>query len=223
MPGRSQSVLSRLRSRGKAARLARDRSGVAALEFALVGPAFIALLMAILNTILVYLAQEGLETATEGAARMLLTGEAQTLRLPSGNVGMSAADFKTAICTGISGTDANGNAVTYASQLPPMLDCSRLTVNVTTAAGYTVSGTQPPTFTYSKTGAVTSTGTGYNPTGGGPGQNKIVILQLVYLWPTTKGLLGFDLSNQPNGDRMLVATEVLTTEDYNCASSVAVC
>jgi len=200
-----------------------DREGVAILEFALVGPAFFALLLAILNTILIYLAQEGLETATEGAARLLLTGEAQTLKAANGTVGMTAGDFKNAICNGISGKDASGNSVTYPSTLPAMLTCANLTVNVTNSTSYNVTSTSAPVFTYNKNGIVTSTNTGYQTGSGTGGQNKVVVLQLIYLWPTAIGPLGLDMSNQPDGNRMLVATAIFTTENYSCSASTSVC
>lgn len=203
--------------------IGKDCRGAMAIEFALVGPAFIALLIAILNTMLIYLAQEGLETAAESATRLLLTGQAQTISLANGHTGMTADDFKNAICNGTTGTDASGATTDIPALLPPMLTCANLTVNVKTVNSYAVSNATTPTFTYDKNGVVTSTGTGYSASTGGTGRNKILVLQLIYLWPTTLGPLGFDLSNQPNHNRMLVATSVMTTEDYECQSSQSSC
>ena len=214
-------ALTRVRQLG--ASLRRSRDGVAALEFAFVGPVFIALLLAILYTMSIYLAQQMLETAAQSAGRLMLTGSAQTIQLANGHVGMTSNDFKDAICNGASGTNANGQTVTIPVLLPPLLSCSRLTVNVTTASAYAVASTSSPTFTYDSNGAVTSTGTGYNYQSGGTGKNRIVILQLIYLWPTGTGPLGLDLTDQPNGNRMLVATSAFTTEDYNCSASQTSC
>ena len=205
--------------------LSKNRDGTAALEFAIVGPAFIALLLAILYTVVIYLAQQMLETAAQGAGRLMLTGSAQTMHMANGNVGMSATDFKNAICNGASGTDASGQAVTIPRLLPPMLSCSRLTVNVSTVNSYNVSNAAAPTFTYGSNGAVTSTGTTYSDQSGGSGQSRIVVLQLIYLWPTGTGPLGLNLVNQANSnsDRMLVATSVFTTEAYSCGASQTSC
>lgn len=202
--------------------LRENRDGTAVLEFAIVGPAFIALLFAILYTIFIYLAQQMLETAAQSAGRLLLIGSAQTTTL-NGHTGMTAAEFKNAICTGVSGTDSNGVAITIPRSLPPMLDCTRLTVNVTTATTYNVASTASPTFTYNSSGVLTSTGTGYNNQSGGSGKSRIIVLQLIYLWPTGKGPLGLNLVNQPNSNRMLVATSVFTTEDYSCSASQTSC
>ena len=203
--------------------LPRNCDGSATIEFAIVGPAFLALLLAILYTALIFLAQQMLETAAQAAGRLLLTGSAQTLKMANGNVGMSASDYKNAICNGTTGTNASGQSVTIAPILPPMLSCSRLTVNVSTANSYNVASTAAPTFTYNSQGVITSTNTGYNTQSGGDGQSQIVVLQLIYLWPTGLGPLGLNLTNQPNGNRMLVASSVMTTEAYTCNSAQTTC
>lgn len=201
----------------------KNREGAVALEFAIIAPAFLALLLAVLYTMLIYLAQQMLETAAESAGRLLLTGSAQTTTLANGQVGMSASDFKNAICNGATVTGANGEAMTIRRMLPPMLTCSRLTVNVTTASAYNVASAASPTFTYDSNGVLTSTGTGYNYQSSGNGKNRIIVLQLIYLWPTGKGPLGLNLADQPNSNRKLVATSVFTTEDYSCSASQTSC
>ncbi|MEN7537130.1 TadE/TadG family type IV pilus assembly protein [Aurantiacibacter flavus] len=203
--------------------LLRDCSGAVMVEFAIVGTAFIALLLATLHLLMVYLAQQMLETASEGAARMFLTGVAQTSTLANGNVGMNSADFKDAICNGASGTDVNGDAFSFGPLLPPMLNCSRLTVNVSTASAYSASAADRPTFAYDGSGNIVSTGTGYTYTAAGSGKNRIVAVQLIYLWPTGTGALGSSLINEPNDNRMLTATSVFTTEDYACNASQSSC
>ncbi|AJA06994.1 hypothetical protein SKP52_00215 [Sphingopyxis fribergensis] len=201
----------------------KNRAGTAAMEFAIVGPAFIALLLAIMYTMLIYLAQQMLETTAEGAGRLMLTGFAQTTRAPNGTVGLSASDFKTAICNGLSGTNPAGETVSTPALLPPLLTCSRLTVNVSVATSYNVTNTGAPTFTYDSNGILVSTGTGYNYQSGGSGKNRIIVLQLIYLWPTGKGPLGLNLIDEPNANRKLVATSVFTTEDYSCPTSQPAC
>lgn len=203
--------------------LSKDSQGTAALEFAIIGPALLALILAILYTMLIYLAQQMLETAAQSAGRLLLTGSAQTTQLANGNIGMTADDFKDAICNGYSGTNSNGQAVSAPSLLPAMLTCSRLTVNVATANTYNVSSVSTPTFVYDSNGVLTSTGTSYNYQSGGSGKNRIIVLQLVYLWPTGKGPLGLNLINQPNANRQLIATSVFTTEEYSCSALQTSC
>jgi len=199
-----------------------NREGTAALEFAIVGPALIALLLAIMYTMLIYLAQQMLETTADTAGRLFLTGAAQTMTLSNGHVGMQAADFKNAICNGVTGTDANGGTVVIPKLLPSMLTCSKLTVNVTTATTYNVNSTASPTFTYDSTGALTTNGA-FNFQTNGSGKNHIVIMQLIYLWPAGKGPLGLNTTDEPNGNHKIVATSVFTTEDYSCSASQTSC
>ncbi|WP_068079550.1 TadE/TadG family type IV pilus assembly protein [Novosphingobium rosa] len=213
-----------------------DTSGGPAIEFALVVPAFIALLLGILHIALIYLAQEGLETAVEAASRLILTGNAQTMQLGSGTsayTGMSSSDFKTAVCNGLTGKDSSGNSVTYASALPPFLACSRLYVNVQIMpAGCTSPTVSTPTFNYTN-GVLTSNSTSYgnsscdgtttSNSGLSGSQNDLVVVQLAYLWPTISAPLGLNFINQANGNRLLVATSVVTVEGYACATGSTTC
>ncbi|KAG5734291.1 hypothetical protein E4T56_gene7460 [Termitomyces sp. T112] len=98
--------------------LANCRRGAALVEFALVMPAVLALVLATLHTALIYLAQEGLETAAESAGRLIMTGQAQ-------QGGLTQSAFKTAAC----------------NSLPPFLTCSRLYVDVTTVSNYSTAVT----------------------------------------------------------------------------------
>lgn len=166
--------------------LANCRRGAALVEFALVMPAVLALVLATLHTALIYLAQEGLETAAESAGRLIMTGQAQ-------QGGLTQSAFKTAAC----------------NSLPPFLTCSRLYVDVTTVSNYSTAVTGVPTFTYDTNGNVTnsfsySTGT----------QGSIVVVRLMYLWPTANGPMGLNLSNTSGNNRLLLATSVLKTEYY---------
>jgi Flp pilus assembly protein TadG len=209
--------------RQRARALWSDEGGTAVVEFAIVAPAFIAFLLGTLYMMMIYAAQQMLETTAEDAGRLLLTGTAQTSTLGNGHVGMTATDFKNAICNGTTVTDTNGDTIAIPKLLPAMLTCSRLTVNVATATSYNVASTAAPTFTYNSSGVVTATNTGFNLQSGGFGQNQILVLQLIYLWPTAKGPLGVNFVNQPNSNRMLVATSAFTTEDYTCNASQSSC
>ncbi len=101
-----------LQDRGPRAML-RRRDGNAAVEFALVAAPFFALLIAILETALVFFAQQVLQTATTQASRLIMTGQAQ-----SG--AMTATQFQQAVCT-----DA-----------APLFSCSGIYVNVQTFSSF---------------------------------------------------------------------------------------
>ena len=137
-------ALGRRLTPGMFRRLVRNAEGVSAVEFALVGPAFIALLVAILETGMVFFFQQLLQSATTEAARLIMTGQAQTQKL-------SSSQFLQDICT-----DAGS-----------LFDCSKLSANVQTFSSFSGMNFNNPisggTFTAPST---------FNP--GGPGDIVLV-------------------------------------------------
>jgi Flp pilus assembly protein TadG len=75
--------------------IGRDESGVAAVEFALVAAPFLAVVFAILQIGLIFIAGQALDSATSDAARMIRTGEAQ-------DTSMGANEFRDMICSNAS-------------------------------------------------------------------------------------------------------------------------
>jgi len=168
-------------------RLIGDIRGATILEFALVGPLFIAILVAILQTALVFLAQQGIESAAQAGVRFISTGQA------SAN-SWSATQFKTQIC----------------AQMPPFINCSRLMVDTTTPASFAAANLASPTITYNSRGDVSNT---FAYTAGTP--DSIIVVRVMYLWPVIDAPFGFfRLSNQPRGRRLLLATGIARTENY---------
>ena len=86
---RGNGVTAAGRTKRRLGLLKKNQDGFTAVEFALVIGPFLALLFAIMEVALVYFATFSLENATEQAARLIRTGQAQ---------GFSAGDFKTAVC-----------------------------------------------------------------------------------------------------------------------------
>lgn len=84
----------------------------------MVAPPFIALLFAILETGLVFLAGQVLDNATEEAARLVFTGQRKSS-------GITADAFKADVC----------------KQMPPMFDCGGLSIDV---KSYGVGSPQTP-------------------------------------------------------------------------------
>jgi Flp pilus assembly protein TadG len=73
--------------------------GATAVEFALVAAPFFALLIAILQTALIFLAQQVLQTATTEAARLVMTGQAQTQNLTASQFQQNVCGFASALFT----------------------------------------------------------------------------------------------------------------------------
>lgn len=128
-------------------RFALRQGGAAAVEFALVAAPFLGLTFAILESCMVLLAGQTLQTAVAQAARQILTGQAQTQ-------GLSQAQFQQEVCT-------------YVSSL---FNCGSVYVNVQTYASFgSVSMLNPV-----QNGTFNSNSMNYSP--GGPGDIVVVQL-----------------------------------------------
>jgi Flp pilus assembly protein TadG len=103
------------------ARRLRDNGGSAAVEFAFVAPVFFGLLFGIIEGGIMFFGQSALMNATQNAARLIRTGQAQT-------GGMDQQAFRAAVCNGISG----------------LLNCANLQVDVQAfPAGFAANLTNP--------------------------------------------------------------------------------
>ena len=130
-----------------ARRFVRQQDGAAAVEFALVAAPFLALVFALLETAFVFFASQTLEAIAADAARLVMTGQAQTANY-------TKEDFKAAVCTRVTG----------------LFDCANnMTVNVKTYANFAAYSYTPPV-----TGGVLNTTEAYTP--GGPGCIVVVTL-----------------------------------------------
>ena len=156
--------------RPRLTRLIGNRSGATAVEFAIVAPAFIALLFAIMQTALVFFAQQVLQTATTQASRLIMTGQAQ-----AGNY--TATQFKQAICT---------NATS-------LFTCSNIYVNVQTFSSFSsVSMLNPISG-----GKFSGSGMSYSP--GGSGDIEVVQVFYPWpVWPGPLGFSIANTSGNTN-------------------------
>jgi Flp pilus assembly protein TadG len=195
-----------------ARRLRDDTVATAAMEFAIIGPVLFALLLATLQLVLVFLAQAALETACEGAARYVLTGQAQNnftgTTSSSGLVTTPQQQFNTYICT----------------QLQGFMGCGYLFGEVVAGADYTTVSLAEPTWTFDANGNVSNTLT-YSP----GTQGQIVVVRLYYFWPVVT-FMGFNITSTTdsytsngksisNNYDVLIATSVSKTENYATSSS----
>ncbi len=175
-------------------RAAADVGGVTAVEFAMVAPLVIALILGAIQIAVIYLAQAELENAAEQAARLVLTNQATT-----GSSGQ--ANFQTAIC----------------GYLPALFTCAGVMVDLEAQAICPNSSDTltmaPPTLTYNASGQVTNSWN-YNPGSGG----TLEILRVMYQWPVVAGPLGLVFSDLSNGTLLLTSTQVFQNEPKGSAT-----
>jgi Flp pilus assembly protein TadG len=186
--------------RRAAAAFARRQDGGPALEFALVAPIFIVLLLATLQVAIIYLANAYLETAAEDAARLVLTNNAVTTTTANGQTTttpMTAAQFQAAVC----------------SEITTLFTCSNIMVSLTPATSTTSISTAAPAFNANGTlkNALPFTM---------PNSGQIAVLQVIYQWPVIGLPLGWNFANLGNGTFLMMSTQVFTVEcpNGNCTS-----
>jgi Flp pilus assembly protein TadG len=167
-----------------ARRFGRNRRGSAAVEFALIAPIFFGLLFAIIETALMFLAGQYLETVMQDQARTILTGQAQT-------ASYDQARFKSELCARVTALIDCTNGVyvdvqKYTSfenvQIVSPIDASKNFVNNMKFEA------------------------------GGPGD--IVVVRAFYQWPLFVTALGYNISNLSGNKRLLSATAAFRNEPY---------
>jgi Flp pilus assembly protein TadG len=167
-------------------RFRRNRAGSAAVEFALVAPMFFALLFAIIETGIMFFANQVLETITQNAARQIMTGQAQT-------AGDTQTQFQAYVC----------------SQIPALFTCANIAIDVESWPAF--SGAMAVTSLIDANCNFISNNLQYNP--GGPG--SIVLVKLAYQWPLFVTGLGFNITSPGcSNKRLLVAAAAFQNEPY---------
>jgi len=161
-----------------------DANGATAVEFALIAPVFLALLVGIIQTFLAFFASQLLETVVTQSSRLILTGQVQS-------AGMTQSQFAQQVC----------------NQVVILFNCSGLMIDVQASNSFSTANTSTPTLSYDAQGNVTNAWQ-YSP--GIAGQ--IVVVRVMYQWPVFGGPLGFTLSNLSNGDRLIMASAAFQNE-----------
>jgi Flp pilus assembly protein TadG len=178
------------RRRNRFGAFIRDSKGATAVEFALIATPFLAILAALIQTFLAFFAQSVLENAVRQSSRQILTGQVQT---QDSGLSQSAAmaAFQQAVC----------------SNAAHLFTCTGLMVDVEVANNWSSANTGMPTLTYDSNGNVNNAWQ-FNPGNAG----DIVVVRVIYLWPVFFGQIAFNLANQPNGSREIMASAAFQNE-----------
>jgi Flp pilus assembly protein TadG len=158
--------------------------GATAVEFALIAPAFLATLFAIIQTTIFLFAQETLQNAADEAGRMFMTGNAQSL---------TSSQFQNDVCPMVSA----------------IFTCANLMVNVASYSSFSSASTSAPTLTYNANGTVSNTWS-YSP----GTQGEIMVVQLIYQWPIIGMPIGSVLPNSGNGTVEMMGVTAFRVEPY---------
>jgi Flp pilus assembly protein TadG len=167
-------------------RFAAAREAATAVEFALIAPAFIALIVAIFQVAVYLFVQQSLQNAATSASRLFLTGQAQT---------WSQSTFSTYVCNNL---------------LPTMFNCNSLIIVVQPYSNFASANTAPPALYDVNGNPITNFA--YSP----GTQGQIMVVQLVYPWSVVSGPLGFNISGSgmPNGLKAMMGLAAFKVEPY---------
>jgi Flp pilus assembly protein TadG len=191
--------LTKLVRLGAVRRFRRREDGAAMVEFAFIITPFLALLCAIMETGLMFFANQTLETAVADAGRKIMTGQQQNTPVSQGST--AANDFKQIICP----------------MVQTMFDCSKLVVDVSTVGngwGATSASFDPNSnwVTQGNTIIDQTTGKPPNPSYAPGSPGSVVIVRAYYPWPIYASLL--DKLASGGNARLLIATAVFQNEPY---------
>ncbi|MDE2183440.1 MAG: pilus assembly protein [Alphaproteobacteria bacterium] len=164
----------------------RDRSGSAAIEFALIAPVLFVFLMGIIETGVIFFAQFVLQNAVNDAARQIRTGQVAASA-------MTQAQFRALVC----------------SEIGPVMGCgTNLQIDVESYNGFsganfgnplTAGNTLDPTLDNWLPGTYCS----------------IVLVRVFYTWDVVTPLLTPFLSNMANNQHLIAASAAFRNEPYS--------
>jgi Flp pilus assembly protein TadG len=167
-----------------ATRFRRDQKGATVVEFALIAFPFLSLLFAILETAMIFLVGQALETATGDSARLIRTGQAQ-------QEGFDREAFKKSIC----------------DQIIVLYKCSsNLVLDVRTADNFAGVDLSTPV----SAGQLDDDDFGYEDGNG----ESIVVVRAFYEWPTVTQFLGGGFTKLANGNHLLTAAAAFRNEPF---------
>ena len=166
-------------------RFKRSTSGSSIIEFGFVVMPFLALLIAIFETTLIFFTQSALETGVSNAGRMIRTGQVQA-------DGITEEQFKGLVCNSLAG----------------YLNCnSRVTVDVRSFSDFS-SVSLPPALdpdTEELNG-----GTEFTP----GGTSEVVVVRVYYVWDMVTPDHFTGLSNMAGTKRLIAAAAAFRNEPF---------
>ncbi|KRA42258.1 hypothetical protein ASD80_11135 [Devosia sp. Root635] len=163
-----------------------------AVEFGLLAVPFFSIIGAILETSVVFLSGQILDSAVQDVSRLIRTGQAQ-------QASMTPAQFKQNVCDRLFGLFA---------------DCDGLHVEVQVVNNFNAASMTPPVNWNCEAGE-DGCDAWTRPEAFTPGQgSSIVTVQVYYRWPVILPLGGLGMGNLPDGNRLMGAATVFRNEPF---------
>lgn len=183
--------------RGRA--FGRQDDGAVAVEFALLALPFFTIIFAILETAMVFFAQQILDSAVQDTGRFIQTGQAQAI-----SANWDLQDFRDAMCPKLYG----------------MFDCNddnKLRIIIKPVTSFDTASTliEPPIEDTCEPGApVTDCDWDVSSSYDDGTRNQVMLVQAYYKWPIIVNLPWFNLATQAGDTRLLSAVRVFRNEPF---------
>lgn len=186
---------------GRRAGFLRDEEGVTAVEFGLLALPFFSILSAILETSLIFLSAQALESAVQDTSRLIRTGQAQ-------QANVTADGFKDLVCDRLFGLFSDCDALHVEVEVVDAFNDVDFTPPVVWECGEPAPG-------QTEEEAAASCAAWTRPESYTPGNgSSIVAVQVYYKWSIIVPLGGLGLANLPSGQRLLGAATVFRNEPF---------
>lgn len=171
---------------------ARDERGATLVEVGLLALPFFSIIGAILETSVVFLSGQILESAVQDVSRLIRTGQAQSTMV-------TADDFRTRVCSRLYGLFS---------------DCDdRLFVDVQTITNFDGVSISPP-VDWEEDDCVSPCPWTREETYTPGNASSIMLVQVYYKWPVILSLGDMSLANLPDNRRLLGAANVFRNEPF---------
>lgn len=171
-------------------RFIRNRSGVTAIEFALVFPPFLMMLFGIFGICLFYFAETVLSQAVSLSARQILTGQSNVSRLTVGQL-------KEDICGRTGG----------------LIDCNKLSINLANAANWNIQAA--PCVNDAGTVVASNFADSDPVSAGAGGRDAVVMIVACYPWKLLAAVPYLDLGTVNGGSAVLIrSVSAFRSEPY---------
>lgn len=191
MATRQASLVRRALLQRQGHRFAGDQRGATLVEFGLLALPFFSIIGAILETSVVFLSSQVLDSAVQDVSRLVRTGQAHQASL-------DLDDFRTRVCDRVYGLFNNCN--------------TNLHVEVQSVTDFAAASISAP-IDWS---CETSTCGWTRAESYAPGQgSSVVVVQVYYKWPVMLSLGDFSLANLPGNQRLLSAATVFRNEPFS--------
>jgi Flp pilus assembly protein TadG len=167
---------------------ARDTRGVTAIEFGLLALPFFAIVLAILETALVFMAGEIFDSAVHDANRTIMTGRAQAQNA-------TLETFRDTVCDHTFG----------------LFNCDNIHIVVSPVSDFASASPPPPIASgCSAENCRWSEDESFRPGGG----SSVVLVRAYYRWPVIINFAGFGMANLPDNTRLLASVRVFRNEPF---------